>query len=105
MVLPYFDYGDLIYAAANMCLLDKLQRLQNKALRIIGYYNPLMSINQLHLNNKLPYLVDRRQAHMLNCMYKRSPQPKFIKKTNLLTRAYDKKILVVYQPKTEKAKS
>ena len=54
MVLPYFDYGDLIYAAANMCLLDKLQRLQNKALRIMSYYNPLISSSELHVSNELP---------------------------------------------------
>ena len=87
MVPLYLDYGDLLYAAANMCLLDKLQRLQNKALRIISYYNALISINELHVSNKLPYLVD-----------KLTQQPKFIDNRNLLTRAHDKKLLVMYQP-------
>ena len=34
MILPYFDYGDVIYDAANKCILDKLQRLQNRGLKI-----------------------------------------------------------------------
>ena len=78
---------------------------RTRHIRIISYYNPLISINELHVSNKLPYLVGRRQAHMLHFMYKRAQQPKFIDNRNLLTRAHDKKLLVVYQPKTEKVKS
>ena len=32
MILPYFDYGDVIYMAGSKTLLAKPQRLQNKAL-------------------------------------------------------------------------
>ena len=30
MILPYFDYGDVIYGSASQESLDKLQRLQNR---------------------------------------------------------------------------
>ena len=39
MILPYFDYGDVIYGKSNQDSLDKLQRLQNKCLRICKGYN------------------------------------------------------------------
>ena len=34
MLLPYLDYGDIIFCNSNKKDLDKLQRLQNKCLRI-----------------------------------------------------------------------
>ena len=33
MILPYFDYCDIIYTKACVHDLDKLQRLQNKCLK------------------------------------------------------------------------
>ena len=39
MVLPYFDYGDVIYATASQEGLEKLQRVQNKCLKICKGYN------------------------------------------------------------------
>ena len=34
MILPYLDYGDILFSTANRQKLDKLQRLQNKCLKI-----------------------------------------------------------------------
>ena len=34
MILPYCDYGDVIYNSASQEGLDKLQRLQNRCLKI-----------------------------------------------------------------------
>ena len=34
MILPYFDYGDVIYMGWNVNLLNKLQVLKNRALKI-----------------------------------------------------------------------
>ena len=39
MILPYFDYGDVIYNQGNQDGLDKLQRLQNRCLKICKGYN------------------------------------------------------------------
>ena len=35
MVLPYIDYGDTVYFSCTKDLLNKLQRMQNRALKII----------------------------------------------------------------------
>ena len=33
-ILPYMEYGDVLMSGANQVDLDKLQRLQNRGLRI-----------------------------------------------------------------------
>ena len=35
MILPYFDYADIFYDACILTSLTKLQRLQNRALRVV----------------------------------------------------------------------
>ena len=39
IILPYIDYGDVIYNEANSDILDKLQRLQSKCLRICSGFD------------------------------------------------------------------
>ena len=34
MILPYFDYGDVFLINANQQLLGKIQRIQNRGLKI-----------------------------------------------------------------------
>ena len=34
MVLPYIEYGDNLYGCANVALLNKLQRIQNRGLKL-----------------------------------------------------------------------
>ena len=34
MILPFFDYADIVFDKANQIDLDKLQRLQNRCLKI-----------------------------------------------------------------------
>ena len=50
---------------------DKLQKLQNRALRLcFGVRNPRdISIKELHQAAKLSQLADRRNSHLLNIMY------------------------------------
>ena len=35
MILPYLDYGDVLYAAATSKSLAKLQRIQNRCLTVL----------------------------------------------------------------------
>ena len=71
-VLPYFDYGDILYIGTNGKSLDKLQKLQNRALRICLRSPPRTPVISLHKRAGLPMLADRHHAHLLNYMYKRS---------------------------------
>ena len=50
IVGPIMDYGDRIYAGSSVENLDRLQRLQNKALRICinkNYYIPVILLEDI----------------------------------------------------------
>ena len=47
MILLYFDYGDVIYTKASAEGLEKLQRLQNKCLKICEGYNGRFGTREL----------------------------------------------------------
>ena len=71
MILPYFDYGDVIYNSASKEGLDKLQRLQNRGLKICKSLNIRYDTDTLHRITEMPKLVARRKAHVNNFMYNR----------------------------------
>ena len=70
-VLPHFDYGDVLYHESHKRTLDKLQNMQNRGLRICLRAPPRTEVRELHVRSKVPYLVRRREAHLLNFMHKR----------------------------------
>lgn len=72
LILPYFDYGDVIYSAAFRKYTDRLQKLQNRAGRIILKIKPESHVSVLEMHNALNWqLLDkRRNHHSLVLMYK-----------------------------------
>ena len=72
VVLPHFDYADIVWQSTNMTLLEQLQKLQNRASRIILGINPYehKSISELHNLLDWEKLGKRRKRHMLSFMYK-----------------------------------
>ena len=101
MVLPYLDYADVIFSKANGTMLDKLQRLQNRCLKICAGFNMLHDTNQLHKSLKVPFLKDRRRAHVLNFMYNRKNKTELLNKREIRTRAHDAPLFNVYIPRCE----
>ena len=102
MILPYFDYADAIYSRANVTQLDKLQRLQNKCLKICMGRDRLFSTNRAHRETKVPFLKDRRSTHTLNFMYKRkSEKPQLLNNREIRTRAHDAPLFRVKVPRCE----
>ena len=77
MILPYVEYGDFFYqhAAAPKC--KKLQTLQNCNMRLCLDLHPRANVQWIHQQAKLNLLEDRRNAHLLNFMYKRSQNPQY----------------------------
>ena len=71
MILPYFDYADIIYGSANKEKLEKLQRLQNKALKTALLVERRTNTNEIHNRAKLNKLSDRRMAHLWTYMFSR----------------------------------
>ena len=72
MILPYFDYADVIYDGATNTHLKKLQNIQNRALRLCLKERQALSISDLHNKCKLGTLQNRRQAHLLNLIFYRT---------------------------------
>ena len=101
MILPYFDYGDVLYGNANQDNLAKLQRLQNKCLKICKGFNVRFGTDELHVLTKVPKLEDRRLAHVNNFMYGRLKRPQLIDVRDVRTRAHDAPMFKIKVPKNE----
>ena len=72
LILPLFDYGDIIYSSTFMKYTDKLQKLQNRAGRIILKVKPEHHVSVSEMHNALNWqlLDERRLNHSLVFMYK-----------------------------------
>ena len=66
MLLPYLDYADVIFYKSNSGDLEKLQRLQNRCLRLCCSRVRNANSDRLHKLNAIPFLKDRRKTHLLN---------------------------------------
>ena len=72
LILPYFDYGDIIYSSACNKYVEQLQKVQNRAARIILRIKPELHISVAELHNSLgwQFLNKRRHQHSIVFMYK-----------------------------------
>lgn len=72
VIIPYFDYGDVLWHSAAKTQLDILQKLQNRAGRIILKVKSSehKSINEIHDNLNWETLQNRRIRHTFSLMYK-----------------------------------
>ena len=101
MILPYFDYGDVIYGSASKEGLDKLQRLQNKGLKICKGFNRRHGTDDLHRITKCPKLGARRVAHLNNFMFERALKGNQVDRRDINTRAHDATLFRIAIPKNE----
>ena len=75
MVLPFFDYLDILIDSGPKKYIDKLQTLQFRGIKIIYQYHydgrKIKSTDEQHLHTEvgLTYLHKRRQKHLLQAMY------------------------------------
>ena len=67
MILPYFDYDDLL---SQKHLLSKLDHLQKRALKMCLHITGDVPENILLTSADVAHLGRRREAHILNYMYK-----------------------------------
>ena len=101
MILPYLDYADSIFDKANTYDLDKLPRLQNRCLKICANKDRRFSTDQAHELASVPFLKDRRRAHVLNLMYIRQGKRELINTREIRTRAHDAPLFNVTIPRCE----
>lgn len=100
-ILPIIDYNDIIYELMTKQQEIKLQRIQNKALRII-HMGKTLSTEEMHNLSGISYLAQRREQHLLALMYKRAFKEEYIDNTVRITRQGDSKLLLLPTPKTNK---
>ncbi len=70
LILPLFDYGDVIYDSLYQNDSEKLQKLENAALRIIYRQPRDTPIVELHSMGDIVRLENRRHTHVCHQMYK-----------------------------------
>ena len=100
-IVPIFDYNDLIYNLLNQQQLTKLQRLQNRALRLV-FKGRILSVAEMHERAKVEYLAQRRETHLVALMFNRKGDEKYKDQTERVTRRGEAVLLKVPRAKTNK---
>ena len=88
-ILPYAEYGDILIADTNQYSLDKIQRLQNRALRIALKSEAMTSVKAIHKTAKINMLYERRIVHIRNVAFQRKSNPRYIRNPTRYTRLFD----------------
>ena len=104
MVLPYADYGDIFYDVARKGILEKLQIVQNKALRMSLGLDHMYPTLLTHQQAGISRLEPRRNMHLLNFMYKQQSNLTLVNNREVYTRAHDATIFLTIKPKNETCK-
>ena len=95
MILPYFDYGDVIYNSASQDI------LQIRCFKICKNLNIRHDTEDLHTITKMPMLADRRKAHVNNFVHARTNNVVMLDTRNIRTRAHDAPLFRINIPKNE----
>ena len=101
MILPYIDYGDIIYASTNQLNLRKIQSLQNRCLKICLGLRHTTPTQNLSSSAQVAHLNKRRTAHLRNYMFKNKTNDELIDSRPILTRARDGPIFKMTKPNLE----
>ena len=100
-ILPIFDYNDIIYHLLTKQQLTKLQRMQNRALRLV-FMGRTLSVADMHELAKVEYLEQRREAHLMGLMFNRTRDPMYRDDPTRVTRQGDAVLLKVPKANTTK---
>ena len=104
MVLPYFDYTDVVVSNASAFLLGKLQSLQKRCMRICLNVQDRNNVNDLHNRAGVAKLGDRSEMHVNNFMYRELGRNGHLvekKRSNIQTRAKAAPCFIVPKPNNE----
>ena len=111
IILPYFDYCSTVWGSIGTCLGDKLQKLQNRAARIITRCTYKDRSVEVLKKLKWNTLKQRREKQLATTMYKvvNNQTPPYLKscftETNLIHDHYLRNLgLFIQKPKTEATK-
>ena len=76
---------------------DRMQKLQNKSLRICLQRQNSCNIRQLHKDSNVNYIKDRREVNLVNFMYKRKVNDALLHRGARPLRRYDANIFIEHQ--------
>ena len=95
-VLPYMEYGGILVHDTNKTLLTKLQRLQNRGLKIALYSPPRTTIEKIHKDGKINFLEERRQKQIAIHAYTMTKSDQHLVVPARETRLHDAPVLKTY---------
>ena len=101
MILPYFDYADVVYHTANSGDLEKLQCLQNRCLKVCLGLHKRYETNEVHRLAGCTKLEKRRESHISNFMYQRKDKGHLLDEREIKTRAHDAPLFQISHPLKE----
>lgn len=103
MVVPIFDIGDVFYSSSCGSYLDRLQVLQNRAIRIISRIPKRESVKAEHEKLNLLLLKDRRKLHLMQLAQWLVSQEEYRDRRMLSTRAHSegRRLIKVINPNKE----
>ena len=108
MILPIMEYGDVFAVSTTLEIRKKLQKLQNRGLKIEHGKDKLYNTNKLHEEAKLDKLKWRRKQHLGRLMFHATRQKSFQnwtkKKHAMRTRSSKKKQIQTKKTNNEKYK-
>ena len=81
--------------------MGKLQKLQNTCLNICLSKERRFSTDAAHKLTNVPFLEDRRKAHVLNFMYQWKSNVRLLNNREIRTRAHDAPLFEVPVPRCE----
>ena len=104
MILPIMEYGDIIYGGAKGKLIQKLQKTQNRILKICLYTNVYIETDRMYELCKTSKLELRRKVHLNLYMFKQRDNINIVNIRNVNTRAHDALLFTTTKQNNEKYK-
>ena len=104
MIAPIIDYGDIIYMGGTEDNLSKLQKLQNRGLRICLKIQHHIPIILLHQQAEIPNLKTKHACNIKKYMYKQQCQLNLVKAPVVNTRMNKAIVFKTQKPNIEKFK-
>ena len=100
MVIPYFDYADVVYMYSKNPDLKKLDRAHLRGLRISYRLQGKMNDNEIYNLCNISSLENRRIVHSRNCMFNNKNKC-IINNEGIVTRAKEGPLFNIIRPNCE----
>lgn len=100
-ILPILDYNDVVYSLITGQQENKLQRIQNNALRIV-FKGKILSVQDMHERAGIEFLKIRRETHLMALMYGRAQDSRYLDQTERKTRQATAALLKTPRPRSNK---